>query len=33
MLDGYTKYSLYTKKGVKDYNETFSAEEFDALTA
>jgi hypothetical protein len=33
MLDGYAKCSSCTKKGVKDCDGNFSAEEFDALTA
>ena len=33
MLDGYAKCSSCTKKGVRDCDGNFSAEEFDALTA
>ena len=33
MLDGYKKCSSCTKKGVRECDGVFSAEEFDALTA
>jgi hypothetical protein len=31
ILDGYSKYLTYTKKGVPYYNRVFSVDEFNAL--